>query len=321
MSAGLRPITFEQAKAAAARIAGTALRTPLVRMNTDDAPAEIYLKLENLQPIGSFKIRGAANAMALASREALADGVWTASAGNMAQGVAWSARDLGVPCSVVVPDNAPEAKRSAIERLGAKLIDVPYDVWLDVFRTRQHPDLDGFFVHAFSDPDVMAGNATIALEIIEDLPDVDAVIVPYGGGGLICGIASILRQHSSEPKVFAAEVSTGAPLKKSMEAGKPVEVEYVPSFVDGIGAPVVFPEMFELGLGLIDDSLVSNPDEIAAALRLMIERNRVVAEGGGAASVAAALSGAAGSGKIVCVVSGGNIDAAKVAKILNGQTP
>ena len=321
MSADLLPITHEQARAAAARIAGSALRTPLVRLNSDDAPGEIYLKLENLQPIGSFKIRGAANAMALASREALADGVWTASAGNMAQGVAWCARDLAVPCSVVVPDNAPEAKRSAIERLGAKLIDVPYDVWLDVFRTRKHSGLEGFFVHAFSDLDVMAGNATIALEILEDLPDLDAVIVPYGGGGLICGIASILRQHSSKPKVFAAEVSTGAPLKASMEAGRPVEVEYESSFVDGIGAPVVFPEMFELGLDLIEDSLVSTPDEIGAALRWMIERNRVVAEGAGAASVAAALSGAAGNGKIVCVVSGGNIDAAKVAKILNGETP
>jgi threonine dehydratase len=321
MSAVHRPVTYAEARAAARRIAGSALRTPLVRLNVDDAPAEIYLKLENLQPIGSFKMRGAANAMALASREAIGSGVWTASAGNMAQGVAWCARSLGVPCSVVVPDNAPEAKRAAIERLGAKIIAVSYDVWLDTFRTRQHPGLDGFFVHAFSDPDVMAGNATIALEILEDLPDVEAVIVPYGGGGLICGIASILRQHSPRPKVFASEVSTGAPLRASMEAGKPVEVDYVPSFVDGIGAPVVFSEMFDLGTGLIDESIVSTPDELAYALRLILDRNRVVAEGAGAASVAAALSGAAGSGKIACVVSGGNIDAAKVAKILDGQTP
>ena len=321
MSDGHRPVTYDDAKAAAARIEGSALRTPLVRLNVDDAPAEIYLKLENLQPIGSFKIRGAANAIGLASREALADGVWTASAGNMAQGVAWCARNLGVSCTVVVPDNAPEAKQAAIERLGAKIIAVSYDDWIDTFRTRQHPGLDGLFVHAFSDPDVMAGNATIALEILEDLPEVQAVVVPYGGGGLICGIASIIRQHSPRPKTFAAEVSTAAPLRPSMKAGEPVDIQYVPSFVDGIGAPVVFPEMFELGKDLIDDSILSTPDEIAAALRLIIERNRVVAEGAGAASVAAALSGAAGSGKVVCVVSGGNIDKEKVAKILKGQTP
>ena len=309
-------ISLAEIEAARDRLAGAVVRTPLIRLELEDAPAEIYLKLENLQPIGAFKLRGAGNALLLASSEELERGVWTASAGNMAQGVAWWARRLGVRCTCVVPDTAPETKLAAIRRLGSDIVAVPFDVWWEVFRTHEHEDLEGRFVHAFGDPVVIAGNGTIGLEIHEDLPGADAVVVPYGGGGLTCGIASALRELAPQCKVFAAEVATGAPLAPSLAAGKPVGVEYEPSFVDGIGSPEVFPEMFELTRGLVDGALVASVDEIADTVRLLAERARVIAEGAGAAALAAALTGGAGGGKVVCVVSGGNIDASKLAEIL-----
>ena len=317
----LTPIPLEEIRAARERLAGTIVRTPLVRLNVDDAPQEIYLKLENLQPIGSFKLRGAGNAMALAERGQLERGVWTASAGNMAQGVAWYARRLGVKCTVVVPDNAPETKLAAIRRLGAEVVTVSFAEWLEVFRTRRREGLGGLFVHAFSDPAVMAGNGTIGLEILEDLPDVDAVVIPYGGGGLACGIASALRALKPSVQLYAAEVGTAAPLAASLAADAPIEVAYAASFVDGIGAPVVFPEMWRLARQLLDGALVAELDQVAAAVRLLAERNRVIAEGAGAAPVAAALAGVTGARKVVCVVSGGNIDARKLAAILQGQLP
>jgi threonine dehydratase len=285
-----------------------------------DAPAEIYLKLENLQPIGSFKIRGAANAMARLPKEKLDLGVITASAGNMAQGVAWNARRLGIPCTVIAPDSAPETKINAIERLGGRVIKAPFNQWWTAFEERGFPGVTGTFVHAFDDPDVMAGNGTIALEILEDLPDPDAIVIPWGGGGLTCGIASVLRQMRPSCKVFAAEVSTGAPLAASLSAGAPREIDYQHSFVDGIGAKGVFPQMFERARKLIDGSLVAELQQVAEAVKLLAERNHVVAEGAGACSVACALSGKAGTGKIVCIVSGGNIDSTKLASILTGAT-
>ena len=309
-------IPLAEIEAARERLAGTAVRTPLVRLEVDDAPAEIYLKLENLQPIGSFKLRGAANALSLAKPEQLERGVWTASAGNMAQGVAWWAREHGVQCTVVLPDTAPETKIAAIRRLGADMIPVPFDEWHETFRTHEHEGLDGLFVHAFSDDAVMAGNGTIGLEILEDLPDVDAIIAPYGGGGLSCGVASAVRALAPGCKVYAAEVATAAPLAPSLEAGRPVQVDYEPSFVDGIGSPEVFPEMFELAQELLDGSLVASLEDVTAAVRLLAERARIVAEGAAATSVALALNGAAGDGKVVCIVSGGNIDASKLAEIL-----
>ena len=313
-------IPLEDIQAARERIAGAAIRTPLVRLNAD-ATAEIYLKLECLQPIGSFKIRGASNRMALTPRAELERGVWTASAGNMAQGVAWNAKRLGIPCTVVVPEGAPRAKLDAVERLGGRVVAVPHDEWFDTFRTHKREGIDGLFVHAFSDDAVMAGNGTIGLEILEDLPDVDAVVVPFGGGGLSCGIASALRAIRPQAKVYAAEVATSTPLATSLAAGAPTEVTHTRTFVDGIGGPRVFPEMFALAQELLAGSLVSSLDEIAAAVRLLVERNHVVAEGAGAASVAAAVAGRAGRGKVVCVVSGGNIDASTLATILQGKTP
>jgi threonine dehydratase len=324
----LASISLASIHSARERIAGSAIRTPLVRLNVDpapggvdDAPAEIYLKLENLQPIGSFKLRGAGNAMALASKEQLAKGAWTASAGNMAQGVAWNARRLGIPCTCVVPDHAPEAKLAAITRLGGQIVKVPFDVWWQIIVTHSFAGMEGLFVHPVSDPNVIAGNGTIGLEIIEDLPDVDAIIVPYGGGGLSSGIASAVKALKPSAKVYACEVETAAPLAPSLAAGSPQSVDYNPSFVDGIGSGSVLADMWPLVSRLLDASLVVSLAEVANALRMLIERNRVVAEGAGAASVAAALQGKVVGQKVVAVVSGGNIDSSKVAKILKGEIP
>lgn len=315
------PLLLDDVYGARERIAGTVSRTPLLRFNVDETPARIFLKLENLQPIGSFKLRGATNAMALVDRRDLANGVWTASAGNMAQALAWVARRLNVPCTVVVPDHAPAVKLEAIRRLGAGITPVPFAQWVEIFRTRTFAGLSGLFVHPFSDRAVMAGNGTIALEILEELPDVDAVVIPYGGGGLACGIASVLRGLKPSIRIYAAEVETAAPLAASLAAGRPTEVRYTPSFVDGIGAPVVFPEMWELACQLLDGSIVVSLRDVAEAIRLLVERNRIVAEGAGAAPVGAALTGSTEGGTVVCIVSGGNIDPDKLAKILGGHLP
>lgn len=313
------PISIDDIRAARERIAGSAIRTPLVRLNVDDSPAEIYLKLENLQPIGSFKLRGAGNAIGLASPEQLAKGVYTASAGNMAQGVAWNARRLGIPCTVIVPDHAPETKLAAITRLGGQIIKVPFDAWWNVLVTHHYPGMEGLFVHPVSDPAVMAGNGTIGLEILEDLPEVDTVLVPYGGGGLSCGIATAIRAIKPDTKVYACEVETAAPFAAALKAGEITKIDYQASFVDGIGSGSVLAEMWPLARSLLDGSLVMTLSEVADAVRVLAERNRVIAEGAGASSVAAALAGKAGTGKVVCVISGGNIDFEKMVKIFKRE--
>ena len=302
-------------------ITNSAIRTPLVRLNVLDTPAEIYLKLENLQPVGSFKIRGAANAIARLTAEQLEQGVVTASAGNMAQGVAWCARKLGIPCTVIAPATAPETKIRAIEQLGGRVIKVSFDQWWQAFAERRYPGVAGTFIHAFDDGDVMAGNGTIALEILEDLPEPDAIVIPWGGGGLTCGIASALRELRPECKIFTAEVATAAPFAASLAAGGPTEVDYQPSWVDGIGAKAVFPQMFARARAFVDGALVADLSSVGEALRLMASHNHIIAEGAGACPVACALSGRAGTGKIVCVVSGGNIDVAKLMQLLDGQPP
>ena len=309
-------------RAARERLHGVTVRTPLVRLNAE-APAgtEIWLKLENLQPIGSFKLRGAGNAMRLAGPERLRDGVYTASAGNMAQGVAWSARELGVPATVVVPEHAPETKVAAIERLGGRVLRVPFDRWWQVLVEHSYPGLPGLFVHPVEDRAVMAGNGTIGLEILEDLPDVNAILVPFGGGGLSCGIASAVHSLRPEVRVWGCEVDTAAPLAASFAAGSAQEIDHRPSFVDGIAGKSLLPAMWPLVSRLLAGSLVSSVAEVAAAVRLLAERNRVIAEGAGAASVAPALNGVEGARKVACVISGGNIDTAKLCAILLGKVP
>jgi threonine dehydratase len=251
----------------------------------------------------------------------LARGVLTASAGNMAQGVAWNARSMGVPCTVIVPDTAPQTKLDAIMRLDGRIIKAPHDKWWQAFETRRFPGVNGTFVHAFDDTYMMAGSGTIGLEILEDLPEVDTIVVPWGGGGLSCGIAAAVRALKPKCHVFAAEVETAAPLAVSLAAGMPKSVEVHPSFVDGIGVDNVFPQMFKLAQRLLDGSLVTSLDDVISAVRLLAERNRVIAEGAGACSVASAITGKAGAGKIVCVVSGGNIDSSKLCAILRGERP
>ncbi|MFQ5495119.1 MAG: threonine/serine dehydratase, partial [Phycisphaerae bacterium] len=287
----IEPIALDDVRAAARRIQDTVLRTPLVRLNVDDAPAEIYLKLENLQPIGSFKLRGATNAMALARPAELQCGVYTASAGNMAQGVAYAARARGLPCSVIVPEGAPRTKLEAIQRLGGCVIKETFDVWWQVMVDHHYEGMAARFIHPVCDPHVIAGNGTIGLEILEDLPDVGAVVVPYGGGGLSSGIASAIKALKPDTMVYAAEVDTAAPLAPSLAAGSPQTVSYTPSFVDGIGGRSLMLEMWNLATALLDGALVVSLSQIADAIRLLVERNRVGAEGAGAASVAAALSG------------------------------
>jgi len=311
-------VSLQDIKDAQQRINGKVNRTPLIRFYGDDLPGEIYLKLENLQPIGSFKLRGAYNAISTADRSLLNDGVYTASAGNMAQGVAWNARIMNIPCTVIVPDHAPQTKLDAITRLGAKFIKIPFNDWWQVLVTRKFEGMKGLFIHPVSDPAVIAGNGTVGLEILEDLPDADTVIVPYGGGGLISGIATAIKTIKPGVKVFASEVETAAPLAPSLAAGEPVKVTYTPSFVDGMGSAGLLTEMWPLVSKLANGSIVLTLKQIADAIKLLMERTRIVAEGAGGSSFAAALTGKAGTGKIVCVISGGNIDAEKLVKILSG---
>jgi threonine dehydratase len=313
-------IELREIEAARARIADVAVRTPLVRLHAAEVPAgtEVYLKLEALQPIGSFKIRGATNAVRLAPEDARRGGLVTASAGNMAQGVAWAGRELGLPATIAVPEHAPQAKLSAIERLGGKVVKLPYDGWWQAIVTGSVDGIDGLFVHPVQDEGVMAGNGTIGLEIVEDLPDPDAVVIPFGGGGLTVGIASALKALRPEIRVYTAEPATGAALAAALRAGEPVDVEYAPSFVDGSGSRRVLDPMWPRVRELVDDAFAVPIAETAAAVRLLATRAHVVAEGAGALATAAALAGRAGLGKVVCIVSGGNIDPAKLAEILQG---
>ncbi len=329
-------IELEDILAARARIAGSVVRTPLVRLHVEGAPAEIYLKLENLQPVNSFKIRGATNAVMLAPASARARGLVTASAGNMAQGIAWTARELGVPATIVVPEHAPEAKLAAIERLGGRVLKLPYDDWWNVIITGHvdgidwpkapgglgppgsgvapggrvaPPDSTALFVHPVQDPGVMAGNGTI-----------DTVVIPYGGGGLTTGIASAVKALRPGTRIITAEPDTAAALAAAVAAGHPVDVGYRASFVDGSGSRRVLDSMWPLVAPLVDDALAIPVAEVAAAVRTLAERVRVIAEGAGALAPAAALSGRAGTGKVVCVVSGGNINLGKLAEILAGAS-
>ena len=315
------PVAIEAIEAARERIAGAAVRTPLVRLAVDDAPAEIWCKLETLQPINSFKIRGAANAVRSADPELVARGLITASAGNMAQGVAWVARELGVPATIAVPDSAPRAKLDAIARLGGRVVPLPYADWWECIVGSRVEGVEGLFVHPVSDPAVIAGNGTIGLEILEELPDVDAVVVPYGGGGLVSGIGSALRARRPQTRVYSVEPETGAAYAAAHRAGEPVTIDYRASFVDGSGSRRVLDEMWPRAESVVDEPLVATIEQTAAAVRTLALRMRVIAEGAGALATAAALAGAAGGGRVVAVVSGGNIDASTLARILEGESP
>jgi len=305
-------IPLEEIRRARERLGDSVLRTPLVRF--DD---RIWLKLENLQPIGSFKLRGALSAIRAAAPAELSGGVVTTSAGNMGQGVAWAAREMGMSARIVAPDSAPRAKLDAIERLGGEIVLVPYDVWWQTMVERGYEGLDGLFVHPVEDDAVMAGNGTIGLELCEDLASFDTVIVPWGGGGLTTGIASAVKALRPDVRVVTAEPETGAPLAAALAAGGPTEIEFQPSFVDGAGGRALLPTMWDRATELVDEAVAVPLDDVAEAIRLLASRARVVAEGAGALALAAARQR---EGTIVCIVSGGNIDAAVLARILAGES-
>ena len=315
----LERIPLGAIREARARIKDTAVRTPLVRLPYD-GPRDIWLKLEMLQPVGSFKIRGARNAIGGVDPELLKKGLYTASAGNMALGLAYCARERNVPFTAIVPDHAPATKLAALDRLGARIIPVTFERWWKVLVERRYSGVEGCFVHPVADPAVMAGNATVATEILEDLPHVEKVLVPFGGGGLACGIASALKALEPGARVIACEIDTAAPLTPSLEAGTPKTVTYTPSFVDGAGSASLLPEMWPRLKSLIDGSAVVSLDQAAEAIRMLVERMHIVAEGAGALPLAAALSGKAGGGTICCVISGGNIDSSRLAALLT-QSP
>lgn len=313
----VRPIALTEIREARARIAGTIVRTPLVRLELGPDFPEIRLKLENLQPINAYKLRGAANAVALLSESDRARGVWTISAGNAGQGVAYAARKAGVPCTVVAIETAPAAKLERMKALGAKLIPVPYEVAWKALEERTFPGARGTFVHPFDDHDFIAGHATLGLEILEDAPDAAAVIAAIGGGGLITGVGSAIKALKPEVKLWGAEPETGAPAALSFAMGAPqVFKEWQPTFVDGAGGQSLFPRMWERMKPVVDGYIVVSLEETKRAMRLMAETARVISEGAGALPLAAALTGKAGRGPIVAIVSGGNIDLKKFCELV-----
>lgn len=315
----VRRVTVDEIRAARERIRNTVIRTPLVKLRHDAGTPEIWLKLENLQPINAFKLRGAANAVALLAPEERKKGVWTISAGNAGQGVAFAARDAGVPVTIVTIDTAPQTKVERMERLGARIVKAPFDACWRAMEAREFPGVEGTFVHPFDDHDFIAGNATLGLEILEDLPNVKTVIAAIGGGGLISGIGSAVRQLAPQVRILGAEPETAAPGALSFEKGSPQAFDdWQASFVDGAGGKSIFPRMWERMQGIVDGSIVVTLDEVRRAMRVVAEKTRVIAEGAGALAVAAALSGKAGDGPIVAVISGGNIDLKKFAELVTG---
>lgn len=313
----VRPIELAEIKEARERIAGTVIRTPLVRLELGEGYPDIRLKLENLQPINAYKLRGAANAVAMLSEDERKRGVWTISAGNAGQGVAYAARKAGVPCTVVAIETAPLSKLERMKALGAKLILVSYDVAWKALDERSYPGAEGTFVHPFDDHNFIAGHATMGLEILEDAPDAVAVIAGIGGGGLITGVGSAIKALKPEIKVWGAEPETAAPAALSFETGSPqVFKEWKSSFVDGAGGQSLFPRMWERMKSVVDGHIVVSLEETKRAMRIMAEKARVIAEGAGALPLAAALTGKAGQGPIVAIVSGGNIDLKKFSELI-----
>jgi len=313
----VRPIKLDEIKDARQRIAKTILRTPLVRLELGPDFPDIRLKLENLQPINAYKLRGAANAVAMLSESARKGGVWTISAGNAGQGVAYAARQAGVPCAVVVIETAPESKIERMRALGAKLVPVSYDVAWKALDDRAFPGVEGTFVHPFDDHNFIAGHGTMGLEILEDAPDTKAIIASIGGGGLITGVASAIKAVKPDTKIFGAEPETAAPAALSFAKGSAqVFKNWKASFVDGAGGQSMFPRMWERMKPLVDDYIVVTLEETKKAMRMMAEKARIISEGAGLLPLAAALTGKAGKGPIVAVVSGGNIDLNKFSELI-----
>jgi threonine dehydratase len=317
----LRLPTEEEVATARDNIRGRAIRTPLLKLNADIPGATVYLKLENLQPLGSFKIRPAVNVLKAIGAQKLKAGVLTASAGYFGQGLVLAARDIGVRVTVIVPEAAAAIKTEALAHLGARVIRVPFDTWWQALTVRSFSGATGIFVHPVAEDAVVAGNATIGEEILEDLPEVDTVVVPFGGGGLISGIGSVMRRKRPAVRMIAVESQASQPAAAALAQGAPVKVPHIQSFVDGMGSTIVLEEMWPLVKQSVDQAVCASFAQIAEAIRFLAARHHVIAEAAGAASVAAAMASLAGRGKIVCVVSGGNIDPSKLGAILKGEDP
>ena len=321
MPSSLRLPTSGDVAAARDNIRGFAVRTPLFKLSADVPGVNIYLKLENLQPLGSFKIRPAVNVLKSMDFERLRRGVVTASAGNFGQGLAFAARQIGIAATVVVPEGSAATKARSLAELGAKVIRLPFEEWWTVLTTRSYAGEDAVFIHPVAESAVIAGNASIGAEIIEDQPQCDAVVVPFGGGGLACGIGSVMRRLKPAVRMIVAESEAAQPAAAALANGRPVRVPHLQSFVDGMGSTTVLEEMWPLIRGMVDHAACASFTQIVQAIRLLACRHHVIAEAAGAASVAAALAGQCGKGNIICIVSGGNIDASKLGAILNGQSP
>jgi threonine dehydratase len=314
----VRPVTLAEIEAARERIKPVVLRTPLVKLDLPKASPEVYLKLENLQPTNAYKIRGAANAVAMLSDEAKKRGVWTISAGNAGQGVAYAARAAGIPCHVVVIETAPQTKLERMAALGAKLIPVPFETAWTALETHTFPGMDATLIHPFDDHNFIAGHGSMGLEILEDLPSVKTVIGAIGGGGLIAGLGSAIKAKAAHVSVLGAEPEVAAPLAASLKAGAPVKFDrWEHSFIDGAGGKSVIPRMWERMRPVIDGDIVVTLDQTRRAMKLMAEKARVISEGAGALPLAAALAGQAGEGPIVCIVSGGNVDLKTFAELID----
>jgi threonine dehydratase len=313
----VRPIALAEIEQARARIAPFIVRTPMLRLDLGPGYPDIRLKLENLQPTNSYKLRGAVNAVAMLSETDRQRGVWTISAGNAGQGVAYAARQAGVPCRVVVIETAPASKIERMRALGAELVPVSYAAAWKALGDRDFPGMDGTFVHPFDDHNFIAGHATMGLEIFEDAPDAAAVIAGIGGGGLITGVGSALKARNPKIKVWGAEPETAAPTALSLAMGSPqVFTQWKASFVDGAGGQSLFPRMWQRMRPVLDDCIIVGLDDTKRAMRMMAEKMRIIAEGAGALPLAAALSGKAGQGPIVAIVSGGNVDMAKFFELI-----
>lgn len=308
---------IEDVRAAADRLRGIAVHTPLVALHHFGAPSGIFLKPEIHQPITSFKIRGVFNAVSVLSPEQRARGLSTVSAGNTAQALAWVGRHFGVTSRSLMPDNAPKTKVEAVKRYGGTPVLVPT---ADVFRfLKEHQwEKEPFaFIHPWTCRDVMIGHGTMGLEIIADLPDVDSVYLPVGGGGLMGGVGSVIKALNPSVRLVAVEPEGCPALHESLRLGKPTSVE-CNTICDGVAVPYITDEVFPLLRDLVDEVILVSEDAVRATIRRLALGNRMIVEGAGALSVAAALdTPEAKRGKTVCVVTGGSIDTAKLAELLN----
>jgi threonine dehydratase len=312
--------SLDDARAAAERIREVAVRTPLVPLRSySGARPEILLKPETLQPVTSFKIRGAYNWASSLTDAQRARGLSTVSAGNTAQAVAYAARLVGASARSRLPDTTPRAKIDAIEAYGMEPVFMPGDELFDWMLSAGWEGEPYTFLHPWVEPLMVAGSATVGLEIFDELPDVDTVFISVGGGGLICGVGSALKALNPGIRVVAVQPEACAPIRACLAAGQPVWVDPEPTLCDGLGVPLVTDEMWPLLRSVVDETVEISEEQVEDAIRRLALDNKLVVEGAGAASLAAALATPIEQrGRSVCVLSGGSIDGDTFAAIVGG---